>query len=244
MGARAASFNLGAARPNLLLADGARTYAERRGVTSPAPDFSRAVVTPEAQGHIASAYDEMPDFDERALPAFNAMRHETGRQFDFLTRSRKHGGLGVDVSTSFEDPYSGPAELMRDLQENRRMRVLATTGTGSHPIFTDGENDQFRAVHDAFGHAGTGRGFDRHGEEAAYLQHARMYSPLARRALATETRGQNASLITNGQFPRQKVGLLPETMSAPVPLVGRQAHFLRAVKQARGFNQDQFGAQE
>lgn len=78
---------------------------------------------------------------------------------------------------------------------------------------SDYDNDMFRAVHDAFGHAAIGCGFDEHGEEAAWLAHSYLYSPLARQALTTETRGQNCALIygSHGEgFPVQKIALLPE----------------------------------
>ena len=45
-----------------------------------------------------------------------------------------------------------------------------------------------------------------------------MYSPLARRAMTTETRGQNNAMIfyLGGQcFPVQKAALLPEEFSDP-----------------------------
>ena len=76
----------------------------------------------------------------------------------------------------------------------------------------------FRAVHDVFGHAASGRGFDRHGEEAAWLKHSTMYSPLAARALATETRGQTCARIFHyggRRFPEQKAVLLPRSFSDP-----------------------------
>jgi hypothetical protein len=42
------------------------------------------------------------------------------------------------------------------------------------------------------------------------LHHGSMFSPEARGALTTETRGQNASLIHRGSFPTQKLALLPD----------------------------------
>jgi hypothetical protein len=100
----------------------------------------------------------------------------------------------------------------------------------------------FRAVHDVFGHAATGRGFDRHGEEAAWLSHIRMYSPAARPAVTTETRGQNSVLNFGsrpGTFPEQKVVTLPSgSLVAPI---GRRAAFRQALQQARGFHEQAFG---
>jgi hypothetical protein len=90
---------------------------------------------------------------------------------------------------------------------------LSTEATGPHHIFSDQENDRFRAVHDVFGHAATGRGFSRHGEEAAFLSHRQMFSKRALPALASETRGQNSYLNYGpGGFPEQEtkpIGLPP-----------------------------------
>ena len=86
-------------------------------------------------------------------------------------------------------------------------------------------NDLFRIVHDYFGHAKEGYGFGPMGEENAFLQHSGMFSPEARRALTTETRGQNSWVNygpkseanrlnpANTTYADQKIGLLPEWAS-------------------------------
>ena len=53
-------------------------------------------------------------------------------------------------------------------------------------------NEMFRAIHDFYGHAVHGNPFGPKGEEIAYGAHAQMFSPLARMAMASETRGQNS----------------------------------------------------
>lgn len=83
-------------------------------------------------------------------------------------------------------------------------------------------NDVFRVVHDYFGHVKEGNGFRADGEFNAYRIHKPMYSPEARKALATETLGQNAwvNYGPHGEANRtasaaktvyadQKAGLLP-----------------------------------
>jgi hypothetical protein len=99
--------------------------------------------------------------------------------------------------------------------------VWASAATGNpHPYLSDGENDMFRAVHDAFGHAASGRGFDPHGEEAAWLKHGAMYTPAARRVLATEIRGQTCAMVFHHRgerFPEQKAVLLPRRFSQRRP---------------------------
>jgi hypothetical protein len=152
---------------------------------------------------VALAYAAMPNTprDPAVVRAYAAFVRETETQYAHLVRS------GIQVVVSTADPYATTAELVEDV--NRGRLLVFATSEGEHPLMSAEENDLFRAVHDCFGHCATGRTFDRHGEEAAYRSHAEMYSPLARRALASETRGQNAALIWTGEFQAQKAGLLP-----------------------------------
>ncbi|MEX0650803.1 MAG: hypothetical protein WD186_02100, partial [Actinomycetota bacterium] len=167
-------------------------------------------VDPRVGAQIGQAYMDLGDYDPRAEDSYSAFKEETGRQFDFLTDKRD--GLGLDVSVSAEDPYSSPGEMRADV-ERGKMSVLSTATTGGHPFLDNDTNDMFRAVHDVFGHAGSGRGFDHHGEEAAWMRHSQMFSDRARPAMTTETRGQNSAMyfaLGNQEFPEQKIGLLPK----------------------------------
>jgi hypothetical protein len=111
-----------------------------------------------------------------------------------------------------DDPYQHASQLHAELRECH-MRVWSTAaGDNPHPLFSNDDNDAFRAVHDAFGHGSIGLGFDPDGEEAAWLKHSQMYSPLARPAMTTETRGQTCAFVYgNGGkfFSEQKAVLLP-----------------------------------
>jgi hypothetical protein len=132
-----------------------------------------------------------------------------------MTAPASRGGLGISVSVEESDPYNvgaqGGTRALFDDVANGRIRVLSTSVTGGHFFFSNDVCDMFRAVHDVFGHAGTGRGVDRHGEEAAYRKHSGMFSPLARKALATETRGQNHAMIAaGGEAQAPKVAVLPK----------------------------------
>jgi hypothetical protein len=104
--------------------------------------------------------------------------------------------------------------MMADVNNNKTLKVLGSHVTGGHPIFGNEDNDKFRAVHDFFGHAATGRDFDRHGEHATYLAHGKMFTPDALPALTTETLGQNSSLILNGHFGPNKIGTIPRELTA------------------------------
>jgi hypothetical protein len=231
-------FLLGASHAVPELAQAARQFGSplRRPIS-----YGGTVITPEMQESLARTYASMPSHDPHAEQAYGAMRDETRQQFEHMTASRSRGGLGMHVGVTPEDPYAGPAEMMNHVFRDRRINVMSTKTTGGHPFFSDDENDMFRAVHDVFGHAATGRGFDRHGEEAAFQAHSQMFSPLAQRALATETRGQNAVLIRRGAFPEQKIGLLPERLSRPTTMLGSPASLAASQQQAKVFNSQQFG---
>jgi hypothetical protein len=183
-------------------------------------DFAKVkAVSAERRAEIAEAYNGLPDKSPEAKEAYDALQAEIEEQFKMLTED-----LGIKVEFVAEDPYADGLEMMDDIENNGVLKVLKTESTGSHPYWSDEVNDMFRAVHDAFGHAATGRGFDRHGEEAAYQAHRSMVkNALAQLALATETRGQNAVLIEGGEFPTQKMALLDEmfTKQAALPPMPR-----------------------
>ncbi len=123
---------------------------------------------------IARAYQAAPIIDRAALPAYKALREETWRQFEQLSKY-------IEVEVTPEGPYRHVTELLAELREGR-LRVWATAaGDNAHPVLSNDDNDAFRAVHDGFGHGATECGFDKHGEEAACVKHSQMYSPLARR---------------------------------------------------------------
>jgi hypothetical protein len=212
--------------------EGAARYANEMGLVRP-NRFDNVIVNYPQGRKIAQEYEAAPSFDPAAVPHYKAMAEETKRQFDFLTSAKSHGGLGVDVSVSDTDPYKKAADMMKDAATNK-FQVLSTAQTGGHPYFSNDENDMFRAVHDYFGHAATGRGFDPHGEEAAFRSHYAMFSPKARPAMATETRGQNSAInfgSNPGNFVEQKVATLPSAQL--ITPIGRRSAFNLAVVDAK-----------
>lgn len=229
--ARLEEFGVGRNVAVPLAAEGAANFAREKGLVRP-NRFDNVVVNIPQGIRIAQEYDRAPMFDPKAVPNFKAMAEETKEQFDYLTRPKSRGGLGVEVSVTDEDPYKKAADMMKDANQGK-FKVLSTAKTGGHPYFTDDENDMFRAVHDFFGHAATGRGFDPHGEEAAFRSHFAMFGPMARPAMATETRGQNSALNfgpSAGNFAPQKIVTLP-TAQLITP-IGRRSSLLSAQQQA------------
>jgi hypothetical protein len=165
---------------------------------------------------ISDAYSAMEDNykDPLVKKAYDTMIKETLKQFDAIIDN------GYSVVMSNNDRYNNSEEMIKDLRDNKQMLILSTEAEfGDNPITekqrqsnpllngsgrkdSDGipllNNDVFRFVHDFFGHAELGNSFGAIGEENAWNVHARMYSPLARRAMTTETRGQNSYVNFSG----------------------------------------------
>lgn len=179
-----------------------RAWMRAYGLGEPS-DLSTVRQSKSFSRALAEAYRDLEDnpHDGHVLRAYGAFIAETKSQYALLV---SHGMRPLFTT---DDPYPDMPTMLADVKAGN-FRVYKT-GEGEHSLLTPTENDLFRAVHDFFGHCATGRTFDRHGEEGAYRSHAEMYSPLARQALATETRGQNAGLIWTGNFVEQKAGLLP-----------------------------------
>jgi hypothetical protein len=192
---------------------------------------------------IANAYDQLPMFDPAALPSYEAMIRETLDQYRAITKS---GAKFTPVDATTYPYHDNPRAAIKDLADNNHMAFFKTDegfGTGhdtAHPLLRkSGErigdyellnNDLFRIVHDYFGHAKNGYGFRAAGEDNAWRAHAAMYSPEARPAMTTETRGQNSWLnygpygetnrtasALDTVFAPQKVALLPDWVTRDLP---------------------------
>jgi GNAT superfamily N-acetyltransferase/uncharacterized protein YfcZ (UPF0381/DUF406 family) len=186
--------------------DGAKEYAFKAGIKQDdSIDYQKTVANRARAARIADAYDELPTVDEDAFESYTALATEVEAQFEYMTKT-----LGVKVEFVADDPYKTSREMFADVSKGV-LKVLSTASTGSHPFLSDDQNDKFRAVHDFFGHAATGRGFGQDGEESAWVHHSQMFTETARGALTTETRGQNSWYNSRGKvFAEQKVALLPK----------------------------------
>jgi hypothetical protein len=107
--------------------------------------------------------------------------------------------------------------MIEDVVNNHHLYVF--DGGEDHPILSRKQNWKFRAIHDVFGHAMNYYQFGPNGEERAWNCHKRMFTPTARQALTTETRGQNSWVnfgpysylpVKDRPFAKQKGILLPE----------------------------------
>jgi hypothetical protein len=192
---------------------------------------------------IADAYEAMEHrpTDPDVVAAYRALKDETLAQHDDLVAA----GYVMEPWEKEGQPYANSNEMMDDVRNNKHVYYFKTEeGFGSgqmdvndNPMLEatpDGRpyNDIFRAVHDIMGHAKIGNQFGPLGEENAWRIHAQMYSPEARKAMTTETRGQNSWVnfgphmrnadnsikkqgdegylsVLDRPYAPQKVGLLP-----------------------------------
>jgi hypothetical protein len=217
-----------------------KKYGEASGIPQ-TPLRNYQAIDEGRAGRIAAAYENMKHdpLNPEVNKAYTALAEETKAQYKSLIDA----GYKPRFHKPGVDPYlSSPYEAVIDVNENKSLSIYPTReGFGTDDAFDvtgnplledsgfkiDGEpaliNDLFRFVHDVFGHSKAGVGFRAAGEENAFQSHAGMFSPLARKALATETRGQNSWLnygpyggknrtakIGDTVFGDQKTGLLPD----------------------------------
>ena len=167
----------------------------------------------------------------------NGMRFEIEGNLPFCT---SHG-----IRCSKDGEYKSVEDVFKDIKNNKHLFYRPSDndykGVEDHPMFkkTDiknihGErmraNDVFRAVHDINGHNKSMSPFTPEGEQRSYIEHKKLYSAEAIRALFTETQGQgmwvnfnkksgkqNRHLqkigdFNNLKFPNQKAGLFPDAI--------------------------------
>lgn len=194
----------------------ANEYAKKMGLAE-IKEASPTKVDPDNARRIADAYAQMKSdpSDTKVKAAYSALGKEVDSQFKTLP---------VKIEFTKDDPYKSSKEMFDDVEQNKRLKVF--TGGAEHPLLGQKDkdgislNDKFRAVHDYYGHAMFGHQFGPNGEESAWVEHSKMFTPLAQKALTTETRGQNSwfnyskenegKSMDEKQFAEQKVGILPD----------------------------------
>tara|TARA_R110002110_G_C13256978_1_gene700506 strand:- start:102 stop:809 length:708 start_codon:yes stop_codon:yes gene_type:complete len=167
---------------------------------------------------VADAYIAAPKYDEEAAEKFRKLIPFIDNMYQKIQKGKQ----GVEIQFVEDDPYpEGDEQLRREVARTGILKVFK--GGTQHPIFSvkddmAGEdepdsNEKFRAVHDVMAHiqhAGhKGTGFDMKGEIQAYNSHLHTVPPDAAGALFTEVIGQAAVFLNYGEFPEQKIALLP-----------------------------------
>lgn len=204
-------------------------------------------INPDHGAEIADGYDALrhsPNEPETKA-SYDALMSETREQYNKLAE----GGLKVTKLKKNQVGYTTAEEMHNDIASGNLKYFATEHGygansekfqdnpmlTGSGIIGADGKevanNDLFRIVHDINGHNLANKAdFSPEGEHSAFLKHREQYTPLAGKALFTETAGQanwgifnkksgnkNMRLISQGreseiEFAEQKAGLFPDSM--------------------------------
>ena len=124
------------------------------------------------------------------------------------------------------DPYGTAAELCAELREHGSMTLTTIACDEPHPLLGGEEGgvvDQLRVVHDVFGHAALGVGFDLQSEFATWLQCRTLFSAAARPAAFCELVGAVTAYVMTGEKPGLQAKVPPaEFLATPSrPACGR-----------------------
>lgn len=171
------------------------------------------LLTPERAERIADWFLSEPAAPGDAVRgSYLALERETARLYDVIRRL----GVRVELVYAEEDPYRDAAELCADLRRDGSMKLRTIACDAPHPLLggkPGGGVDQLRVVHDVFGHAALGLGFDLQSEYATWLQCRTLFSPLARGAAFCELVGAVTAFVTTGVKPALRADLPPEELS-------------------------------
>lgn len=140
----------------------------------------------------------IPELDSQ----YRYLSEELGITFEFKKRPASGAHYqnpeemieAIDNKSFLVDSHAGDLEGATNEEKINGMTLLGQELPVDHPARAQGAtayNDIYRAVHDVFGHARLGNSTTREGEDIAYMYHAQMFSPEARKALFLETRAQN-----------------------------------------------------
>tara|TARA_R100001082_G_C4342070_1_gene150601 strand:+ start:62 stop:694 length:633 start_codon:yes stop_codon:yes gene_type:complete len=149
---------------------------------------------------VAQAYENAPEFDPAAVSSFEALEPFINKMFNQI-QSR------VNVQFVDEDPYPSEREMCQDAMQNGVLKIWK--GGTEHPVFNPELNLKLRAVHDYMTHCQRSTDFGLQGEIASYNGHMKTVPPSAAGALFTEVVGQASYFIKRGNFPKQKIAILP-----------------------------------
>ncbi len=146
--------------------------------------------------------------------SYRALERDTDELYEVI-----HRGLGVRVELvhAEEDPYASAAELCAELRRRRTMQLRTIACDAPHPLLggeKGGIVDRLRVVHDVFGHAALGLGFDVQAEYGTWLQCRTLFSAEARPAAFCELVGAVTAYVMTGEKPALRADLPPAALIA------------------------------
>jgi len=200
---------------------------------------TNTIVDPDYGMFIANGYDDLinePNNPE-VRKAYDRFIDET------LDQAKELQNKGMKFESTNSHSYKDAQDMFDDIDKNNHIFYRPSDndykGIEDHPLFrvtdfknVNGEkmraNDVFRVVHDINGHYQSKGKFTPNGEQKAFVEHKKLYSAEAIKALFTETQGQGNWINFNPEsgkknrefqdigeleklkFPKQKAVLYPD----------------------------------
>ena len=175
----------------------------------PPPQVLRMIglLRPELAERITEWFAAAPTMPtESVRESYRALERETALLFEIAR------GLGVRVGYAVSEPYESAAELCAELREQGSMTLVACDEP--HPLLEGHVVDRLRVVHDVFGHAALGVGFDLQSEFATWLQCRTLFSDAARPAAFSELVGAVTAYVVTGEKPGLRAKVPPAELLA------------------------------
>ena len=179
----------------------AEFYA-REAPPSPYVLRTAAFLSPELAEQVTDWFLEPGGITDDARRAYDALARESERLFAVARDC-----LGVRVRLA--DADLGAWEVCADLPEHG---TLTLSPEDPHPLLDAEAFTALRVVHDVFGHAALGLGFDLQSEFATWLQCRTLFSPAARPAAFCELVGAVTAYISTGVKPGLRAKLPPASL--------------------------------
>jgi hypothetical protein len=153
--------------------------------------------------------------------SYQALEQETTWLWQVIHRVL---GVRVQYTRGTDDPYLSAADLCADLRRHGAMKLRTSACDAPHPLLggdQGGTLDRLRAVHDVFGHAALGLGFDLQSEYATWLQCRTLFSAAAQPAAFCELVGAVTAYVTTGRKPVLRADLPPAELVAATRVAPR-----------------------
>jgi hypothetical protein len=196
----------------------AQLELDRHARETPPPVFmlrTTGFLEPELAAEVAEWFTGPPTAPPDAVRrSYRALERETARLFAIV---RTHLGVRVEYVPGEGDPYGSAVELCTELRERGSMMLTTIACDAPHPLLggaKGGVVDQLRVVHDVFGHAALGLGFDLQSEFAPWLQCRTLFSGEARPAAFCELVGAVTAYVMTGEKPGLRADLPPAELLA------------------------------
>jgi hypothetical protein len=186
----------------------------------PAPYALRTTgfLRPDVAERVADWFTGEPTAPTNAvLDSYGALERETARLHEI---ARRDLGVRVRYVRTEGDPYDDASQLCAELRMHRSMTLATIARDDPHPLLGGEEGgvvDQLRVVHDVFGHAALGLGFDLQSEYATWLQVRMLFSETAQAAAFCELVGAVTAFVLTGEKPALRADLPPPELADALP---------------------------